>query len=66
MNKAGDLERTDEFDMSKLHAAGKAHEATNRTTTMEHAANAKSSEWWYVSPYESSPGYDFMDYESLN
>lgn len=62
----------DGFDMARLHGKGKKHVPSSTTTTMETAAKAKSSEWYYVSPYES--GYDdkgnltdpFMDYETLD
>jgi X-Pro dipeptidyl-peptidase len=62
----------DGYDMAKLHSKGAAHVPSSSTTTMEAAAKAKSSEWYYVSPYES--GYDdkgnltdpFMDYETLD
>ena len=49
------------YDISKMYDQPEARVAAGTATTMEAAANADSSEWYYYNPYE-----DMMDYEDLN
>ena len=43
-----------------------AREAQGTANTMDTAKKAKAEEWYYLSPYESSPKYPFYDYEDLD
>lgn len=54
------------FDINQMYSQPDARTAAGTATTMETAANAKASEWYYVSPYESYPGSPFYDYEDLD
>ena len=59
------------FNMADLKKAGSVRKSAKKVTTMQAAADAKSNQWYYVSPYESTwKGDDmtwkFMDYETLD
>ena len=61
--KDGDLG----YNLDDLYAQPKtARTAEGTATTMEAAKKATADEWYYVSPYESYPGYPFYDYEDLD
>ena len=54
------------YDLNSLYAQPNARQAEGEAGTMETAAKAKADEWYYLSPYESSPKYPFYDYEDLD
>ncbi|MGN0963052.1 MAG: CocE/NonD family hydrolase, partial [Clostridia bacterium] len=57
---------TEGYDIEKMYSQPEARKAAGKSTTMEAAAEADSSEWYYVNPYESYPGEPFYDYEDLD
>ena len=56
------------YNLSNLYVQPAAREAKGTANTMDTAKKAKAEEWYYVSPYESDPDYDyyFYDYEDLD
>ena len=55
------------YDLKNLYAQPDARTPSDTTaTTAEVAKDAKASEWYYVSPYESGSWGDFYDYEDLD
>ena len=61
--KEGDLG----YDLNSLYGSAKYQRvSTGEMSTMDAAEKAKAGEWYYLSPYESSPKYPFYDYEDLD
>lgn len=61
--KEGDLG----YDLNSLYGSAKYQRVSDRKmSTMDAAKKAKAEEWYYLSPYESSPKYPFYDYEDLD
>lgn len=60
-NRGMGYNTADGYDMTKLYARPEARDFFLKTTTLEAAANAKSSDWYYYNPFES-----MMDYEDLD
>lgn len=61
--KEGDLG----YDLNSLYGSAKYQRVSNREmSTMDAAKKATADEWYYLSPYESSPKYPFYDYEDLD
>jgi X-Pro dipeptidyl-peptidase len=61
--KEGDLG----YDLNSLYGSAKYQRvSTGEMSTMDAAEKAKAEEWYYLSPYESSPKYPFYDYEDLD
>ena len=61
--KEGDLG----YDLNSLYGSAKYQRVSKREmSTMDAAEKAKAEEWYYLSPYESSPKYPFYDYEDLD
>ena len=61
--KEGDLG----YDLNSLYGSAKYQRVSHREmSTMDAAEKAKAEEWYYLSPYESSPKYPFYDYEDLD
>ena len=54
------------YNLSNLYVQPAAREAKGTANTMDTAKKAKAEEWYYLSPYESSPGDPFYDYEDLD
>ncbi len=54
------------YNLDDLYNQPAAREAKGTASTMDTAAKANADEWYYVSPYESYPGYPFYDYEDLD
>ena len=54
------------YNLNKLYAQPAAREAQGTANTMDTAKKAKAEEWYYLSPYESSPKDPFYDYEDLD
>ena len=61
-----DVYGTEGYDIEKMYSQPEARKAAGKATTMEAAAEADSSEWYYVNPYESYPDEPFYDYEDLD
>ena len=60
-NRGMGYDTADGYDMTKLYARPEARDSFLKTTTLEAADNAKSSDWYYYNPFES-----MMDYEDLD
>ena len=61
--KEGDLG----YDLNSLYGSAKYQRVSNgEMSTMDAAKKATADEWYYLSPYESSPKYPFYDYEDLD
>ena len=61
--KEGDLG----YDLNSLYGSAKYQRVSDRKmSTMDAAKKAKAEEWYYLSPYESSPKDPFYDYEDLD
>ena len=54
------------YNLNNLYVQPAAREAQGTANTMDTAKKAKAEEWYYVSPYESSPKDPFYDYEDLD
>ena len=54
------------YNLDNLYVQPAAREAQGTANTMDTAKKAKAEEWYYLSPYESSPKYPFYDYENLD
>ena len=56
------------YNLNNLYVQPAAREAKGMANTMDTAKKATADEWYYVSPYESDPDYDyyFYDYEDLD
>ena len=54
------------YNLNNLYVQPAAREAQGTANTMDTAKKAKAEEWYYLSPYESSPGDPFYDYEDLD
>ena len=54
------------YNLDNLYVQPAAREAQGTANTMDTAKKAKAEEWYYLSPYESSPKYPFYDYEDLD
>ena len=54
------------YNLNNLYVQPAAREAQGTANTMDTAKKAKAEEWYYLSPYESSPKYPFYDYEDLD
>ena len=54
------------YNLNNLYVQPAAREAKGTANTMDTAKKAKAEEWYYLSPYESSPGDPFYDYEDLD
>ncbi|MCC2177524.1 CocE/NonD family hydrolase [Agathobaculum butyriciproducens] len=54
------------YNLNDLYVQPAAREAQGTANTMDTAKKAKAEEWYYLSPYESSPGDPFYDYEDLD
>ena len=54
------------YNLSNLYVQPAAREAQGTANTMDTAKKAKAEEWYYLSPYESSPKDPFYDYEDLD
>ena len=54
------------YDLNNLYAQPDARTPEGTATTWDAALDAKASEWYYVSPYESGSWGDFYDYEDLD
>ena len=56
-----------DYDLNSLYGSAKYQRVSNgEMRTMDAAEKAKAEEWYYLSPYESSPKYPFYDYEDLD
>lgn len=60
-NRGMGYDTKDGYDMTKLYAQPEARTSLGKTSTMEAAADADSSDWYYYNPFE-----DMMDYEDLD
>ena len=60
-NRGMGYDTEDGYDMTKLYAQPEARDSLGKTSTMEAAADADSSDWYYYNPFE-----DMMDYEDLD
>ena len=54
------------YNLDNLYVQPAAREAQGTANTMDTAKKAKAEEWYYLSPYESSPKDPFYDYEDLD
>ena len=54
------------YNLNNLYVQPAAREAQGTANTMDTAKKAKAEEWYYLSPYESSPKDPFYDYEDLD
>ena len=54
------------YNLNNLYVQPAAREAKGTANTMDTAKKAKAEEWYYLSPYESSPKDPFYDYEDLD
>ena len=54
------------YNLNNLYVKPAAREAKGMANTMDTAKKAKAEEWYYLSPYESSPKDPFYDYEDLD
>ena len=54
------------YNLNNLYVQPAAREAPGTANTMDTAKKAKEEEWYYLSPYESSPKDPFYDYEDLD
>ena len=54
------------YNLNNLYVQPAAREPQGAANTMDTAKKAKAEEWYYLSPYESSPGDPFYDYEDLD
>ena len=54
------------YNLNNLYVKPAAREAKGMANTMDTAKKATADEWYYLSPYESSPKYPFYDYEDLD
>ena len=54
------------YNLNSLYVQPAAREAKGTANTMDTAKKAKAEEWYYLSPYESSPKDPFYDYEDLD
>ena len=54
------------YNLNNLYVQPAAREAQGTANTMYTAKKAKAEEWYYLSPYESSPKDPFYDYEDLD
>ena len=54
------------YNLNNLYVQPAAREAQGTANTMDTAKKAKAGEWYYLSPYESSPKDPFYDYEDLD
>ena len=54
------------YNLNNLYVQPAAREAQGTANTMDTAKKAKAEEWYYLSPYESSPRDPFYDYEDLD
>ena len=54
------------YNLNNLYVKPAAREAKGTANTMDTANKATADEWYYLSPYESSPKYPFYDYEDLD
>mgnify|MGYP004523108701 FL=1 len=60
-NRGMGYDTEDGYDMTKLYAQPKARDSLGKASTMEAAADADSTDWYYYNPFE-----DMMDYEDLD
>ena len=60
-NRGMGYDTKDGYDMTKLYAQPEARDSLGKASTMEAAADADSSDWYYYNPFE-----DMMDYEDLD
>ena len=60
-NRGMGYDTKDGYDMTKLYAQPEARTSLGKASTMEAAAEADSSDWYYYNPFE-----DMMDYEDLD
>ena len=60
-NRGMGYDTKDGYDMTKLYAQPEARTSLGKASTMEAAADADSSDWYYYNPFE-----DMMDYEDLD
>ena len=60
-NRGMGYDTEDGYDMTKLYAQPEARDSLGKTSTLEAAADADSSDWYYYNPFE-----DMMDYEDLD
>ena len=54
------------YNLNNLYVQPAAREPQGTANTMDTAKKAKAEEWYYLSPYESSPKDPFYDYEDLD
>ena len=54
------------YNLNNLYVKPAAREAKGTANTMDTANKATADEWYYLSPYESSPKDPFYDYEDLD
>ena len=60
-NRGMGYDTKDGYDMTKLYAQPEARTSLGKASTMEAAADADSSDWYYYNPFEY-----MMDYEDLD
>ena len=60
-NRGMGYDTKDGYDMTKLYARPEARDSLGKTSTMDAAADADSSDWYYYNPFEK-----MMDYEDLD
>ena len=60
-NRGMGYDTKDGYDMTKLYAQPEARTSLGKASTMEAAAEADSSDWYYYNPFEV-----MMDYEDLD
>lgn len=56
----------DGYDIGQMYSQPAARGQAGAATTMEAAAQAKASDWYFLSPYESAAFGEFYDYEDLD
>ena len=54
------------YNLNNLYVQPAARKAQGTENTMDTAKKEKAEEWYYLSPYESSPKDPFYDYEDLD